>query len=312
MNKPLSNKSIIAFTFCISLLLAGCGENYLKHGENSIKILVADSLNLIDIDPRETETLHQIVNVLERSTVDEKDDSAKMAHIFHPTIIRLDNNEETPFEIKVESFSGDVDNTKIITKRINELFEDENLKETLKSKKSFFSNFDSKKADIAALENFINKNKKDSIYIYDENFEGLSIQVGLKKHKIFNDIDILRTQIAKALDENEKASFLVVLGTPTNIITPIPSAKWTATGNQKCINNVSHIEEKCETGEVRWVKGGQLQCTQAKLGFVSPKKATTKKSDNNLPQALPIEGIKADAIKEGNTKDLKLKSKTNQ
>jgi hypothetical protein len=312
MNKLLSNKGAIAFTFCISILLAGCGPNYLKHGENNIKILVTDSLNLIDIDPRETETLHQIVDVLERSTADKNEESAKMAHIFHPIIIRLDNNEENPFEIKVESFSGNVDNTKVITKSINELFEEENLKKTLKSKKKFFSNFDSKKAIMTNLENFITKNKKDSIYIYDEDFEGTSIQIGLKKYKIFNNIDILRKQIGKALDENQKASFLVVLGTPKITINPEPVVKWTKTGNQKCINNVSHIEEKCETGEVRWINGGELKCKEPKLGFFSSKKPIIKKSNNNLPKALPIEGIKADAIKEGNTKDLIIKNKTNQ
>jgi hypothetical protein len=300
-----------SISFCISILLAGC-ENYLKHGENNIKILVADSLNLIDIDPRETETLHQIVDVLERNVADKNDDSAKMAHIFHPIIIRLDNNEETPFEIKVESFSGNVDNTKVITKSINELFEEENLKKKLNNKKRFFSDFDSKKANMTNLENFITKNKKDSIYIYDEDFEGTIIPIGLKKYKIFNNIDILRKQIGKALGENKKASFLVVLGTPTNTIIPVPIVKWTKTGNQKCINNISHIEERCDTGEVRWINGGELKCKEPNLGFVSSKKLTIKKSDDNLPKALPIQGIKADAIKEGNTKDLILKSKTNQ
>ena len=162
------------------------------------------------------------------------------------------------------------------------------------------------------LENFITKNKKDSIYIYDEDFEGTIIPIGLKKYKIFNNIDILRKQIGKALGENKKASFLVVLGTPTNTIIPVSIVKWTKTGNQKCINNISHIEERCDTGEVRWINGGELKCKEPNLGFVSSKKLTIKKSDDNLPKALPIQGIKADEIKEGNTKDLILKSKTNQ
>lgn len=156
---------------------------------------------------------------------------------------------------------------------------------------------------------FILKNsKEDSVFVLANSTKKYLLNG--KSYRSFDNVDSVRKNIEQIYQKNPKINFTILLNPPSEDVAVC--TKWTATGNQKCINNVSHIEEKCETGEVRWVKGGERKCKRDELGFVGSKKTTIKKSDNNLPQALPIEGIKADAIKEGNTKDLKLKSKTNQ
>ena len=161
------------------------------------------------------------------------------------------------------------------------------------------------------IQSFLLKNsKEDSVFVLSNSTNQYLLNG--KSFRSFDNINSVRKNIEKIYLKNPKINFTVILNPPTVETAVINCTTWTKTGNQKCINNISHIEERCDTGEVRWINGGELKCKEPKLGFVSSKKITIKKSDDNLPKALPIQGIKADAIKEGNTKDLILKSKTNQ
>lgn len=154
---------------------------------------------------------------------------------------------------------------------------------------------------------FILKNSKDDSVFVLANSTKKYLLNGKSYHS-FDNVDSVRKNIEQIYQKNPKINFTIILNPPTTEAEAfvVNCTKWIATGNQKCINNVSHIEEKCETGEVRWVKGGNTNCTKKNNG----EKAI--KVNANLPPPLRIEGIKEDAIKEGNTKDLKLKSKTNQ
>lgn len=134
---------------------------------------------------------------------------------------------------------------------------------------------------------FILKNsKEDSVFV-------LALANSTKKYlpngisyRSFDNVDSVRKNIGQIYQKNPKINFTIILNPPS-------------------------IEEKIAINDLKPVENKSTEIEKIR----NPKKIRVVNSvsdDSNLPPQLPIQGIKDEAIKEGNTKDLKLKSKINQ
>lgn len=161
---------------------------------------------------------------------------------------------------------------------------------------------------IQKIGDFILKNsKEDSIFVLANSTK--KYQLNGKQYRSFDNVDSVRKNIEQIFQNNPKVNFTVFLNPPVEDAIVVSCNEWTATGNQKCINDVSHVEEKCETGEIRWVKGGKLECSVIKRK--SSEKPVRKEAEASLPKPLKTEGVKVEDVKDANIKEMKVPKKYN-
>lgn len=296
--------SIVPILF-IALLLSKCetdGNSKLPVCDTKDKFVVAKlKIIITDVFPTEESNGNQVIsndliNLLQPSGCDCADEKPL---IINSDIYRVDTAaHQKIFNYNdVSKFSGDTRKLKFWQNK-TKILKDIPLIEPLLLPANTNN-------VLLKIGSFILKNsKEDSVFVLANSTKKYLLNG--KSYRSFDNIDSVRKNIEQIYQKNPKINFTIILNPPTEESAIVNCTNWIATGNQKFINNVSHIEEKCETGEVRWVKGGNSN----RIKKVNGEKAI--KVNANLPPPLRIEGIKEEAIKEGNTKDLKLKSRTNQ
>ncbi|MFN3849393.1 MAG: hypothetical protein ACK4NY_08200 [Spirosomataceae bacterium] len=266
---------------------------FAKHQENDLKIILLDSSSLLDIDPRETKYLYEIVSPLVVNFIEkEAKDSTSRAHIFQPILIRLDNRMELPFKLEVETFSGDKDNPKVIQKSIDELFSEDNLNTLVRTNKRFFSNFEDSEVSLEKMNNYVTETSNDSLLILNFDTKVRLANIANKQVQTFNNIESLRNFMRFILQENPKTSFILLVG-----------------GN---FEDKESVEQKLGevAVDVKIVNPPKaLRATTLKKSSI--KSYSFKASPQNLPPPLKTEGVKVEDVKDANIKEMKVPKKYN-